>query len=544
MKHIIGTVALAIVPLFFSTILSGYHPSWAEGEVTHASSEVTNRTLRRHHILSRITGHVDMLQKASLLNPLLPDQFYHDVSLIDLNNPLLQSTEREIERLHNLTPVFQLFYRYSNYKFIEDETIDHELLKLVDYITNFFLEAPTTSEKTKESLLLSRFDKDELLQADDTEIIFRFYFQKRVEFAIHHIVQHVDPNRSVKELFSNAVFKQAKINECIERIKASKNIKSYLELCEAIEHYYYLDNFSLQHEFLLLTSLLIEVLQKSPNAVDFDFASLKKKSIRELLDSLNSLEQKSNLTLVPPTIDSNNLSDRSYDDIALKDILALEFNSSEIEFNKRVFRRYYFIERLSFIDDFPLIEKSPKELTQKIRPLISDWKNFKRYMFLSDQLLVDDFAQELFLVTDVDDKNPDHAGLSDAFFGKKELAYSLSDIEEFVGIDNVVIRFYIIKRLENSIKKMALFQDVTLVFAEEDLIGFTHPIVQDCLKQIQLSNSITPLLLLSKDLESYFYIGDEQFLREYLILMTQSETNLFETLSALTRDSKKKNLKT
>lgn len=266
------------------------------------------------------------------------------------------------------------------------------------------------------------------------------------------------------------------------------------------------------------------------------------------------------------------------------------FHFSMHTFSNLVYRRFYFINRLTEIinlfrtiekksdkfklekekfccslscDDFTinheLISSSMNQIkrVKNLHPLFLVWNDFIHYKSLHDQLLVDDFTKQVFIVSRslLQEKNysitkdqyinastEDLLDLIDIYVDSFKNKYNLgtikskqtkmrvADLKPHANINEVINRFYCIKRLNkvwnylnylNFSQKDILFEYTTLHNQLElnKKYIFSNETVISCIKIMQQTNSISPLIELSANINEYKDLHEITFIKEYLILL-------------------------
>ncbi len=253
-----------------------------------------------------------------------------------------------------------------------------------------------------------------------------------------------------------------------------------------------------------------------------------------------------------------------------------------------VYRRYYFIERLdktiqllakmyqevnhmqamlteqavNFKDLLPqhecehlghkLIKRSIAYIqqTRSLKPLFLVWDSFKSYKFLHDDLFVDDFSKEIFIITrntinhlqrcqpngrlkhscmqhaliayklgdlldDIDVMRQYLCGCTRKTSSREQTDRSLdvSDLHLSVNTDEVAFRFYCTKRIEKAVSFLLALPSQELHIPNKVDCLFRHGAL---LKEVHVHKSFAKLW---EDVEQYRYIDNDQFMRDFLSYM-------------------------
>lgn len=113
---------------------------------------------------------------------------------------------------------------------------------------------------------------------------------------------------------------------------------------------------------------------------------------------------------------------------------------------------------------------------------------------------------------------------------EKTLNYLAEPDQQGEFLINTTIRFYMIQRLNASLAplaKLALGRDASRICAQllsahvPSTDDFQSPVMRDCLKKMHTEGSLAPLFVVWESVGSYRYIGDNNLIRELLLVAIQ-----------------------
>ena len=266
----------------------------------------------------------------------------------------------------------------------------------------------------------------------------------------------------------------------------------------------------------------------------------------------------------------------------LKEVIKKEFNISPEAFTNLVFRRFYFIERLKYPMDFILNSGLMKRgvysgqstdpfiisntelplASYSLKPLFLVWEDFVQYKNLKDQILVENFTKEIFVVSQKKDRffgtknlgavKSSSNGLNrieslfeslDSNISKKyksDTKSGIEDLKPFVNADFIVSRYYHLKRVtpvlklleDMEMKKLLDFNFSYKVGEEKLTIDGSDFFQKHIISLIQLVNSnksIGPIISTWHGFLRYKYMDNEASLKEFcifiFILLSQEAEN-------------------
>jgi len=319
---------------------------------------------------------------------------------------------------------------------------------------------------------------------------------------------------------------------------------------------------------------------------------------------------------------------RSSNPLSISEIIEQDYGFTANQFTNYIYRRFYFIKRLEKIMDtfsrlnktlslstphaptnsrsghdtdiktilyqnrrinidrifdvdntdafvHPIIKKSLNTIKTKrnLRPLFTVWDSFKSYKLIEDQLLIEEFTKEIFvisrnlLLSSLESRNLDNFDITesrqqlslcscclldliDVYIDKflaiqpeynaedtqlpHKYLHTLHDLKPLIHMDDIVERFYHVKRLERIMSQIYLLHKKGCVYqlpcsiqvknnnniiTIDNRIRLTHPDIVSCVKVMEQTRSWTPLLQLLCEVKRYKFIQDHIFIRELSYLL-------------------------
>lgn len=266
--------------------------------------------------------------------------------------------------------------------------------------------------------------------------------------------------------------------------------------------------------------------------------------------------------------------------LQIKDIVTEEFGISPAAFTNYVFRRFYFIRRLenaievlfqynknrasNFTPDNHHLYTGQRARGRSLRPLFMVWGDFISYKDLLDQVLVEDFTKEVFVVSssyfdayEVDNPSLNYSAVENfilrssketnqddetsslvLFEGESPLQEEVSldeitrvaDLAPFICVDEVVERFYHIQRTKQAFQALRKLESVGLVripssyHREENFLSYAGQQYHDAtvITTIQLlctKGNILPLTSLWASLSRYKLVRNREVMQEFSVLL-------------------------
>ena len=274
----------------------------------------------------------------------------------------------------------------------------------------------------------------------------------------------------------------------------------------------------------------------------------------------------------------------------LQELLKKEHGLNGDQFCNYVYRRYYFVKRLHntmllFLDvedrinknsyktvqldslfDFAetiafqdvRIQRSVDVMQQKrsLKPLFMIWEDFTGYKSIKDQIFVEEFTKEVFIISRnmlitlaAHDEfvvvppiriNPSTEQLLNDIDTITDIIRSLSfgaahlqetdklrevDLHTFAHIDEVMMRYYVVKRLKNACTQLGELEYCPPVAKKNCTIVWHHPHIISYMHIMEQAQSIQPLIELWDDVLQYKYVQDDLFMHEFaqLVLCTYAD---------------------
>ena len=322
------------------------------------------------------------------------------------------------------------------------------------------------------------------------------------------------------------MFKHPIIQECAQELFQSHDLTAFLTLYKQVTQYAHIDDLLLYKEFLILTFFALhfthKVRVKSSFSLQNDYALLIQFSITQLLDltcelihnpaaALHTLQMQTKyheIPLIPETIDH---------------LIFDEFGLSPEQFTLYIFRRFYIIKRLRHRFSGTTYMQLSNTQHATIRPLAYVWKDMCRYMFLSDQLIVDTHAQQLFLLSNTtlttDNQKASSSRSNTINLPLIQDHNLLSDVMPFTPIKPILTRFCIIQKITPIINRLHADSTPKHIPCSINSNHFSHPVILKCIKEIAWSKSITPLFAVSEQFNRYYYLLDSIFATEYYAII-------------------------
>lgn len=482
------------------------------------------------------------------------------------------------------------------------------LLDRIDRYASYFIHKRSTAPPK------GLFKKDKRTSTND--IAYNFYIAKRLNKAFA-VLQYYDPEidiltessgkKSTDTLYS---FSHDEIVSCMEDIQVTHNLQPMHELWKAYKRYRYtsddlflkemLMNVFIVYKNLLLRSSDIEsqTLEQEINNILYLYENLHAFSTDEILDAIDfatnkfiELEAKNNQntpwyqsifqTIVSP------FGTKHHPKTPAEDLIDIN------EHTHLTFRRYYFVARLektirllskmsenggvfnactrtvspsnslTLLDEnrfkHKVIRQSVERIfqTKSLKPLFMVWDEFSSYKGLDDDLFVEEFSKEIFVVTKAlcDDcakvkkyNDPDTGDTAwylnqiDTMVDTQLHAMGndatrfASDLKITTDTDEILCRFYYINRLDHVGKLLEYAQEKNIINHKKiDNIlpspnEFSHQRIKQVLKQAYDDKNINALLFLHENLRQYRFVGDTTFSYETCLVFLKLINGLKELI--------------
>lgn len=208
---------------------------------------------------------------------------------------------------------------------------------------------------------------------------------------------------------------------------------------------------------------------------------------------------------------------------------------------------------------------------KNLKPLYTVWDDFSAYKFLEDELFIDEFTKEIFVISRnlllqmlpektirtynssindifnnaINSSTKNIIDYIDVFtqaatdaqnnksynISKLHETYRLTDLEKEIHTDQISERFYLLKRMMkalNALKNIKNYKNTAFKFPInkenpfvifDDSIEFTHDRIIHCIEAMESQESIEPLFTLWDDYRQFRYIENEHFTREFFIVV-------------------------
>jgi len=581
----------ALAPLIFTS------QSWTKNtQETIEISELTDQVHARFYFIERLTKTMQSLYRLHTDCKLeIPTEVIANLKkLKPFENSLVQKYCNDVITTKSLQPLFVCWEQIITYKHIEDPLLSIEFSQLVHTLIHKLV----VHSKSPEIVPLKELPQEAEGPLISTHhVSFRFYLLKRLT----HIPElcNVHQNEILRSLPMDLVFIHPRAIECYAHMQKSLSIKPVEKLFEEVQQYRFIDDTLLIHEFLQLIFItLATIKQEHHNApkLPHSFEHVTSFSLTELLEAID--------------IEINEIKHISESKAKSVPLFIEEiFDFSPNCFANYVYRRYYFIHRLErimglfqeinrsmqlnspsdsfhppacpqscfdpktlfdFQNSFPFKHSKIKESihnmehAHNLKPLFSVWDEFITYKSIEDQLFVEEFTKEIFVISrnvlictgicsrnlpslrstiglaadqllDVIDMYVEQFLENKPEYNSANLETTLNpirmpDLHQSVHIDDVVLRYYHIQRLGvvfwllNQIRAKAIPIQFSYTTTPEGVLIdskhlFKHEYLVSCIKVMEQTNSIEPLMGLMQGVQRYKYIDEERFRREFLTLL-------------------------
>ena len=225
-----------------------------------------------------------------------------------------------------------------------------------------------------------------------------------------------------------------------------------------------------------------------------------------------------------------------------------QYKVSPDAFTNLVFHRYYYIKRLEDVvktllklteQDTPNNHRSSvKKTTLLLKPFAMAWEDFIAYKDICDQQLIDDFTKEIFFLS----QKISHTSLAhhygqilQTFLSKQKSSADqldlMSDFKPSIETNNVISRFYLIKRLEPILTRLNFLYENNLLHLGctstttgsdpclQHLIITKAPI-KEMIHKIYSIHSFKPVFTMWNGISHYKYIQDAEICSEFARFIT------------------------
>ena len=297
---------------------------------------------------------------------------------------------------------------------------------------------------------------------------------------------------------------------------------------------------------------------------------------------------------LPITHFTNHINKRYYFIARLEKTITLLNNIKQMEKKQTAFRQPLDIDPIINFENGPTfyhshIKKSITLMqeTKSLIPLFMVWEEFAAYKFLEDELFIEDFTKEIFVIsknlltfissgslykqhnlnfqTTVDmlyeqglkapiTQLPDYIELfMKQFFAlyHRQLAHlpihdnnsihrSIQLIQT-VDTEEITMRFYVIQRIKKALDILVTTdQAIYPFFILDNTVVFKHEQIIECIDLMESLTTTQPLIKLWEDYKQFKYIDDQLFTKELLMVIFLVYKNIIDTHPMYYQKNKKK----
>lgn len=549
----------------------------AQSDETIEISPLTNHVHNRFYIIERLTKTVHALynlhNSCKLCLPKNSISFLQKTTQFE--NQLIKKCIRDMIKTQSLQPLFSCWQTIITYKYVDDQTLSLEFSHLVyQLITQLIANTKAPYAQSLTDLVTRDLESP---TASTHQVSFRFYLLKRLTKS--HAILNAHREHAIQSFPKHMLFMHPRTAQCYEKIMKLKSIEPVMELFDEVQQYRFIDDTVFMQEFLQLlfiTHVCMFIQENPDREFGHSFEHITTLSITELLEAID--------------IEIHKYNHKSH---SIPVMLEENFDFSPNHFAHYVYRRFYFIARLERIMNlFKEINQSPTlsfdhstlfdfdanfsfkhtriqesirtmEHEHNLKPLFSVWDDFIAYKSIEDQLFVEEFTKEIFVISrnmlicsgicvqpsldlrsaiglpaqqllDVIDMyteqflehTPNH---NTPHLETVITPLRMPDLQQTVHIDDVILRFYHVQRLGiifwllNEIQAKGIQLKLNYSNTSDGVLidneyRFTHEHIVSSIKIMEQTNSIEPLMGLMQGIQRYKYIDDEIFTREYLML--------------------------
>jgi|GEM_PF-2715591 len=397
----------------------------------------------------------------------------------------------------------------------------------------------------------------------------RYYLNKRLKNTFSSFTFFHEKNAS---LFTQGIeylgfkkediiFNDQVISGYFDLLIQEKKLDPFMQLIGQFQSFDFIKNPLFIKEFLILLCITYKDLileNKASIRITETIEELRELSLEELLYVIDSINQKYGKKPFPKKRIPQNTS-------SINALIEDQYAVSPDAFTNLVFHRYYYIKRLEEVVRTLLkltLSNRIKILCKTnllLKPLAMVWEDFIAYKDVCDQQLIDDFTKEIFILS----QKISHTTLMhhsaqalQTFLSRKNSIYlqSLSreesdlinDFKPSIGINKVISRFYVIKRLEPILAKVHSLYEKNLLHlgcisttTQNDpclhYLNITKEPIKTMIHKIYQTRSFKPVFCLWNGISRYKYIQDEEFCSEFARFITHlihsTATHLVKTRS-------------
>lgn len=551
----------------------------------------------------------NIYEKLMAICPSLQDIDLSPLYNIKCNHSAVNEAREQLLEKKNNEPILQLLKHCKRYHFLHEnfeQNIAQLLYLLCKAINNNIKK--TSSEQSTDHILYdietwieenyTRENNDLTIsdhiphQVKIDDIAYNFYILKRLRRSFEILrYQNIYSDYTYSNTKNHLKFEHISMHNCFDEIVNTHSLNPILTLWKNYKKYRYAgDTLFLQEMlmgvFVIYRNLLLQLPNKNDeieqeiDIILYYYEKINTISTEEILDAIDLATYKY-LELTEPAETQNywfqDLYQLMMHSFGLKKLKTIEIQ----EHTHLTLKRYYFIARLektiklitrlsqkkntnpdnlyhkistalhenSFTHE--KIQKSIERIfqTKSLKPLFMIWDEFNAYKGLKDDLFLEDFSKEIFVVTKVlyDKKNivpltknmkqADYLCAIDKIIDYYEYElYNeesminqptklIKDLKIALDSDEILYRFYHIHRIDyiatilhNLYKKNIIGKkNITTFIAGNN--HYSHPYIKKILSKINHDQDINILFLLFDDFRQYRFVDDMQFSYEFCSLI-------------------------
>ena len=448
------------------------------------------------------------------------------------------------------------------------DSLDHieEVFEAMEKCSLFyFLKSPSIPLNTP--LICQNFCINEFCAS----FALRYYLNKRLETTFSSFTSFHQKNAS---LFTQGIeylgfkkediiFNDQVITGYFDLLLQEKRLDPLIQLIGQFQSFDFIKSPLFIKEFLLLLCITYKDLifeNKAAIHTTKTIAELRELSLEELLYVIDTINEKygENPPLkkrIPQNISS------------ISALIEDQYAVSPDAFTNLVFHRYYYIKRLEDVVKTLLKLTAHNRMDQLfftktnllLKPLAMVWEDFIAYKDVCDQQLINDFTKEIFVLSQtISHTTLTHhsAQVLQTFLSTKNSLYLpsllrepsdlINDFKPSIGINKVISRFYVIKRLEPILAKVHSLYENNLLYLDcvhtttgsdpcLHYLNSTKEPIKGMIHKIYKTQSFKPVFSLWNGISRYKYIQNEELCSEFARFITHlihsTTTYLVETRS-------------
>jgi len=475
-------LVILIVLLGLADQLIAYHPSLVIEDAMPALTMRAQEILKRYYVIQHFHVRMQFVQRMQKQFDVGLDHFLSGMDASQLASKRVLAVMQAVREQQTLAPMLLFWDSYQSYAYIDDAALNKDMFVCMSTIIDILLMVQGDRSSSMRTLQLAQhesFDEVTILH-----ILFRFYFLKKIDQSIRRLKKVPQGQIAIPTFFNTVttLFKHPIIQSCAHEMVKARSIKPFFSAYSTLCSYDYLADYQLCREFLLFTLFILNAIH-----ADMGFARISG-------DGYNSIQE----------------------------CIERELGLTKKQFITYLLRRMYHINRLLCAGSCTFPADQPVQ-RGAVKPLIFSWTDFNRYVHLDDQLLIDPYAQELFLLSEhMSLMAPDALTMNipaSQLLLKDFIAQDVHDIEIYASPEDIVRRFYYINRLEHIAHRILAYTGNCTVSAHLHADRFSHPAVIHACHAICQQSSLLPLKLLKDRFVAYYYLSDASFIRDYIMLL-------------------------